>query len=49
MVDTFLYNDSKELVFSNLDKICLENSWTLEEIVCFDKEISETIRCKLFR
>ena len=37
----FLYNDSKELVFSNLDKICLENSWTLEEIVCFDKEISE--------
>ena len=37
----FLYNDSKELVFSNLDKICLENSLTLEEIVCFDKEISE--------
>ena len=37
----FLYNDSKELVFSNLDKICLENSWALEEIVCFDKEISE--------
>ena len=37
----FLYNDSKELVFSNLDKICHENSWTLEEIVCFDKEISE--------
>ena len=36
----FLYNDSKELVFSNLDKICLENSWALEEIVCFDKEIS---------
>ena len=22
----FLYNDSKELVFSNLDKICIENS-----------------------
>ena len=37
----FLYNDSKELVFSNLDKICLENCWALEEIVCFDKEISE--------
>ena len=37
----FLYNDSKELVFSNLDKICLENSWTLEQIVCLDKEISE--------
>ena len=37
----FLYNDSKELVFSNLDKICLENNWTLEQIVCFDKEISE--------
>jgi len=37
----FLYNDSKELVLSNLDKICLENSWTLEQIVCLDKEISE--------
>tara|TARA_B100000963_G_scaffold78627_1_gene66679 strand:- start:2196 stop:2789 length:594 start_codon:yes stop_codon:yes gene_type:complete len=37
----FLYNDSKELVFSNLDEICLENSWALAEIVCFDKEISE--------
>tara|TARA_B100000886_G_scaffold122307_1_gene82378 strand:+ start:258 stop:851 length:594 start_codon:yes stop_codon:yes gene_type:complete len=43
----FLYNDSKELVFSNLDRICLENSWALEEIVCFDKEISELfcVRC----
>ena len=39
----FLYNDSKELVFSNLDKICLENSWTLEQIVCLDKEISEIL------
>ena len=39
----FLYNDSKELVFSNLDKICLENSWSLEQIVCLDKEISETL------
>ena len=39
----FLYNDSKELVFSNLDKICLENSWALEEIVSFDKEISEIL------
>ena len=40
----FLYNDSKELVFSNLDKICLENSWSLEQIVCLDKEISEILR-----
>ena len=39
----FLYNDSKELVFSNLDKICLENSWSLEQIVCLDKEISEIL------
>ena len=39
----FLYNDSKELVLSNLDKICLENSWTLEQIVCLDKEISEIL------
>lgn len=39
----FLYNDSKELVFSNLDKICLENSWTLDQIVCLDKEISEIL------
>jgi len=39
----FLYNDSKELVSSNLDKICLENSLTLEEIVCLDKQISETL------
>ena len=40
----FLYNDSKELVLSNLDKICHENSWALEEIVCFDKEISELFK-----
>ena len=39
----FLYNDSKELVFSNLDRICLENSWTLKQIVCLDKEISEIL------
>ena len=38
----FLYNDSKKLVSSNLDKICFENSLTLEEIVCLDKKISET-------
>ena len=38
-----MYNDSKELVFSNLDKICLENSWTLKQIVCLDKEISEIL------
>ena len=39
----FLYNDSKELVFSNLDRICLENSWTLKQIVCLEKEISEIL------
>ena len=38
-----MYNDSKELVFSNLDRICLENSWTLKQIVCLDKEISEIL------
>ena len=41
MVDISCITIQRNLFFSNLDKICLENSWTLEQIVCFDKEISE--------
>ena len=44
----FLYNDSIELIISNLGKICLENSWTLEEVVCLDKEISELFSISYF-
>ena len=44
----FLYNDSRELIISNLDKICLENSWALEDVVCLDKEISELFSISYF-
>ena len=44
----FLYNDSKELIISNLHKICLENSWASEEVVCLDKRISESLNISYF-